>query len=481
MKNNNKKKICGISLTSNMDPNLKSFNEYFTWYESYIPSCVESVESIHIHLSEYKINSFKIEKFGLRHYFIYREDFSIFCKILEIEGIKNTDVYLYLSAWPGRNHPVLDSWLNDFKRIVLFGDLHHLPNPLAYAQDFLRKYKPDRVYFWSSIQNADFICASHNTTYSLANYQLKSTPPIRSLSNEFTITRFGAAHSRFHPRRTYTNIINQSDSIKNIPSQSMRAWFDSIKSDQIYLHTTLAGNFSHHILFPLKKGALLLVDASAAQNFYLKAFLIPDKTCISYLPGQSLDEIVGQYDVNDLNEIAANGQRQINHYFPDFPTFSIYENENSIEYYNYQLLINSRAENLRQVVSIFTEKEFLTLINLIEILQEIHRFLVKKIPIFIIGSPLYKAAIEKITDGYNYFEIKNELNNSEDVIAIYFDVKPNEKSLLAVLVNSLDKSNRVQSEIFDFGEHVDKFKGYVAWIPEFKTWPQTISTNISII
>ncbi len=123
-----------------MDPNLETFEEFFDWFKKHISSCIESIEKIHIHLSDFKIKSFKIEEYGIRHYFICREDFVLFNKIIEIENIAYDDVCLYISAWPGRNHPVLDNWLNDFKKIVLFGDLHHLANPLTYAHDFLNKY-----------------------------------------------------------------------------------------------------------------------------------------------------------------------------------------------------------------------------------------------------------------------------------------------------------------------------------------------------
>jgi hypothetical protein len=478
---NANKKSCSISYISNWIPDLKSFDEYIQVFESNIKKSVESIAAYHIHIHDNPIKSIKAECGGSKHLFIHRDHKNIFDKFLFDEEIPHDNLYLLISAWPGREGPTIDLWLNLYKKIVVFGDLHHLQNPLKYAFNFLIKYNPDKVVFWSSIQNADFICVKLSIAYSFAFYSLKETPQRRSEVNKFIIRRYGSALSRFHPRRTYTNVTNQSNEIEGIPSQSMNCWFDAIKSDQIYLHTTLEGNFSHHILFPLKKGAVLLVDTSAVKNYYLKSILIPDKTCINYLPGQSLNSIIGKYDVGDLNEIASNGQKQVNHYFPDFPTSCIEETEKSIEHFNLQFLIDNRFDSLRKVISLLNEDEFIVLINLVEIMQEIHRFLIKKIPVFVKGTSQFCDALQKITDGHNYFEFTKNENFSPSMISIYFNEKPNEYWGLTILINDLDTINNSHEEYFDFSEHVNKFDGFLAWIPDFMTWPQRISPHITVI
>jgi hypothetical protein len=477
---------CTVSLISNMDPNLKSFEQFFNWYKLYVIDCLEPLERIHIHLSDYKIEPFKVEHDGFQHFFIYRNDLLSYQIILKNLTIDVENIFLYISAWPGREDPVIEHWLEKIKRIVIFGDLHHLSNPLQYAFNLLDKFNPVHVMFWSSIQNADFICARFKIPFSYANYDLKLKQKPRQESDSLSIVRYGNLESSFHPRRTYVNYVTKKEKIQNKPPQKFSDWFKSISSDQIYLHTTLAGNFSHHILFPMKKGAVLLIDASAIHNYYMQPFLIPDKTCITYMPGESLENRLNEFSVKDLNNIGEKGQSQINRFFSDSSTRSLTDYFDSMEYHNMQLHIKSRADLLQELTENISRYDFFTLINLLEILQEMHRFFVKPIPLRIISSNQFLKIMLKLCEPLHYFCIEDEPNRNGIVINFYSQSEIEEMPSDAVKVNtmtihvSLNKRNVFDGGVFDFLDFIGLFKDRVSSWEKIRVWPQKLLNSIRI-
>jgi hypothetical protein len=481
MLKNKIRQSCGVSLISNFEEESKPFEKYFEDYKSRLVDLIEPSDRLHIHLSNYEISAFKSEYNGINHYFIYQKDEAAFKTIIKIENISIDDVYMYLVAWPGRMDPELEHWQVSLKKIVYFGDLHHLTNPLKYAYEFLSKFKPARVFFWSSIQNADFICVYLGIEYSLQNYSLKTKPAERIYSPKFNIAYFGSVSSKFHPLRTLTNSVFANEEIILYRRQSLKKWFESISNSHIYLHTTLAGNFSQHILFPLKKGAVLLIEESVAQNFYMSFFLKPDYTCITYKPGEALSDLTSRYSKNELNEIALNGQNQINFYFKDYVLGAYYETQNYLETQNQLAIIKPKVKILKNLIEGISENQLQTIICLMEILQEIHRFFIKPVQIVIPKEwDLCKLMLHLIESFY-YFEISERESACIPCIVLNLNESSEKyKEGMEITIGKYEKTIIKTTKSFNFINFFEIFKDHIYWSNESQTWPQLLLENISV-
>ena len=425
----------------------------------------------------------KVDLLHSTQYFLRKEDWKIIGNIAKKHRIPDDRVFRYTYLAPGHlNSNQLDE-IDTYPTIAVIGDVHHSINPLTYLAESIEKLRPYFALYASSIGTTDLIPSYFGIKFSLISYQQPFSAAYLGLSPEsqnLDLSRLhyhGSKKSPHHPRRhRYVGAL--SETIEHKPFTTFSEWYEQISENSIYFHTSLNGNFSHHISFPMQKAGILAVDAALANNRYFEQLLIGNKTCIVYESTEDLLEQKKRLSNRELKGIATNAKVQVDRFFPPMKI----QKENGLNPFPFQPDINNEALNnfrsLRRLLSDIDRLDFYLLINILEILQEIHRFAVKQIPICVGSDCILLNVLRSYLKRFYFFKLVDRLEDS--IILISGQSPPSSYKILwfSVLNNEDDRDS---DAIFSINDYASSLNCFCYFSDELRVWPQVVNTRLRII
>lgn len=171
---------------------------------------------------------------------------------------------------PGRTYPLLDHTLFD-SFILRLGDIHHLANPLTQAYQFSLSHLASTVFFnttphWVPLFSLLGISASFwsdlsesgRFSHSLLHYDHVSKSRVRDPNIFF----LGSPLSLSHARRTYfvNKILSSPSPIRHLPASEHNIWFSNLAQAHFVVAPTLNSQISHNLYTPPFLGCVVLTD-----------------------------------------------------------------------------------------------------------------------------------------------------------------------------------------------------------------------------
>ena len=295
------------------------------------------------------------------------------------------EVCVHTMYEPGRTYP--DIQLNRFDDYILrLGDLHHLSNPLTSAYLYMQSISANRCFmnttpqwvplfsflgfrasFWSDLSESGRISHSE-LSYDI---EAKAAQPLR-------IGYIGHTLSKAHPRRSWivNRLLASGASIELVQYSDHKTWFTNLKKLHYVISPTLNAQISHNLYTPGLLGCFVLTDRlSTPSGFPIDPNTLPiyefadfDALCnFISLPTSTLKKYWLHFFQENGKETRIkllNCDLSGGHYKEN----DIYQSYANINSCNSGFTFPSSLHNSHDMTI-----SPLLLLNIIEILQEMHR------------------------------------------------------------------------------------------------------------
>jgi len=281
---------------------------------------------------------------------------------------------------PGRDYPNLEQTGLSID-ILRIGDVHHLSNPLSLAYGYISRCKPKNVYFnttphWVSlfkalgIQTVFWSDLSESARFS---HRLLAVDIEEKFDRPLKIGYIGNLLSKTHVRRSWfvNSILRQGIDIYTYPFGNHANWFKYLSELHYVICPTLNAQISHNLFTPMFFGCCVLTDHVAFPS----PLAVGDLPIIEFSgPNQMASFLVNDhlkllwhdyYSTATLRNKLLQLDASHGNYDPEDPFMHLETIRNKGEAMS-SIGINPQI----------SEAEYLTpllILNIIEIIQELHR------------------------------------------------------------------------------------------------------------
>jgi hypothetical protein len=198
-----------------------------------------------------------------------------------------------LEASPDIRIPFSPRLLSRYPFIPIIGDVHHKSNPHEFVFNYLSVNRPTEIFAASCPHVVAPSAVATGTPFTIYPWSIIESNEASLVvhgaakgivKNEFTY--FGPMISRAHPRRT-TAVnklsLNPNYVLTNYPSRLPDQWIAAEKSqDSIGFYCSLNSQFSHHLLIPWLTDRYVLIDNGVTENPYLAPVIPSQERFIPY-------------------------------------------------------------------------------------------------------------------------------------------------------------------------------------------------------
>tara|TARA_B100000674_G_scaffold193330_1_gene157369 strand:- start:2548 stop:3891 length:1344 start_codon:yes stop_codon:yes gene_type:complete len=181
----------------------------------------------------------------------------------------------HLMYEPGRTYPSVN--YHDFSSFIMrVGDIHHLSNPLTSTFNFLKENNISSFHFnttphWISLfQKLGFNCGfwnrlSESAMFPHVNLNFSYS---EKANQDLAIAYIGEHVAMTHPRRSWfvNHLMAYSKNINYYPRVTHQEWFTLLKNHHYIIAPTLNSQISHNLYTPCLLGAVVLTDQLACPS-----------------------------------------------------------------------------------------------------------------------------------------------------------------------------------------------------------------------
>jgi hypothetical protein len=224
----------------------------------------------------------------------------------------------------------------------------------------------------------------------------------------------------------------------------------------------LNSQFSHHLWYPLERGSVLLVDRASLANRFNALFLRDGETCLTYGTANEIPSILDTLSSSQLDEITASAALVIRDIFPVADSAEQLELTPQARFLKAYFL--AERERYVKACSALSRTECNIALNVMEVLQEIHRFLFREVNLHTKSCPKYGACLSLFAESFSYFvQVDGEVDPSIPTIFLEEESSnspdPIVGKYLRFSIANVTKNGGATS-FFDFGDFLTVFDGF---------------------
>jgi hypothetical protein len=324
-----------------------------------------------------------------------------------------------------------------FPYVPIIGDVHHKSNPHIYIENYITKYQPTALLGASCPHILAPICTRHRVPYSIYPWRInndRNRIKVNSIreSTYFTADQrlkllyTGAMLSSAHPRRTAAvKKIETENTIcySNIPPSVPDVWVKNVSMHEgAIFYCSLNSQFSHHLLLPATTGCLMFIDDGVKANRFIFP-LIPKKNCLITYDFTQLDNDMYLHkllkshlgDDTNLNDEITDLDLEVS---CTTETNRLINKSFKRRYFYYRTQAMA-YESLRKLSYDF----YLAILNMFDLLQEVHRRLLNKISLNITCATSIMKVINLWMEPFRLFTTSFNTNDVTESTQIVLTIK----------------------------------------------------------
>ena len=302
----------------------------------------------------------------------------ICCQVLETTRLSKADFITWHIIEPSIRFCFIGERNAEVTTFACIGDLHHMSNPISHARCVLSAYSYDYILLTHSQYSHFFedgniyITGQNILSFPVCSNILRSgrntsTQTIPDSTNKYRPVLMGSnLTSVTHPlRKLVTSIARRSRLIEiNNERLAFNAWINKVAEANAVLTCSLNGSYSLQTLAPLANETLLITDKLTNHN-QIGARLVHGNNCLIYEHPREINGILEMCQNRSIYDSITQRGKQL--------FLSLQKEENT-----------AREELSKRKTHVFLNQKYPikynipdTLVELMEILQELHRISIR--------------------------------------------------------------------------------------------------------
>ncbi len=330
-----------------------------------------------------------------------------------------------------------------FPFIPVIGDVHHKCNPHLFVERYITKFQPTAILAGSCPHVLSPVCTRHNIPYSIFPWRLRNRPSFLSSvfkhkdefitpEHKLRLLYSGNLLSPAHPRRTKAVwLLAQDETIQffNSPVSLPDEWVETQSNfSGAIFYCSLNSQFSHHLLMPAATSRLMFIDDGVKHNRFIFPLLPSKQRVIPYDYSQLkskgyLTALLDAYSGNISSHGRDSSDLELSPHTTN-QTNSLISEDFRRRYDYYQDIAKPYKE-----INNINRDCYIALLNIFDILQEIHRILFSQVSILIACPGRLIEAIKLWLEPFRCFLPTFSNNSSSDNLKIVVNLSSSELSL----------------------------------------------------